>query len=65
MIIQQLQSKATPCKMNNFSYISIDNYSYRSDREVYDVGRANDKAYHNELEHSTKAIFERRLTNIG
>ena len=51
--------------MNNFSYISIDNYSYRSDREVYDVGRANDKAYHNELEHSTKAIFERRLTNIG
>lgn len=44
--------------MNIFSYISI---YYGS--QVDDVGRANDKACHNELDqkqvvHETKAIFE-------
>lgn len=50
--------------MNNFSYISIDNGSYLSDWEVDDVGRANDNDCHNELDHKTKAIFERLQTNI-
>lgn len=64
VITQKLQSKATTCKMNNFSYISIDNGSYLSDWEVDDVGRANDNDCHNELDHKTKAIFERLQTNI-
>jgi len=55
--------------MNNFSHISIYYGSHPSNREVDDVGRANNKACHNELDqkqvvHKTKQYSNKRQTSI-